>query len=149
MNKLLLLIIFVLLMWKGISTTIEQILTERNTAKKNNGSIEKSLKLNELKIPEITYPKKPRNVFYDKALHYIPPVKPNKSKTSSSKDAPVAKPEIVLGSVLWGSRPVAILRKQSESRVLRSGDDAWGYRVFKIEKGEVVLEKGGVKFVLR
>lgn len=149
MNKILLLIIFVLLMWKGISTTIEKIISEHNQGPSQTNLIEKNVRLEELKFPEITYPARPRNVFYDKALHYTPPSKTNTKKRKGIAESEVPKPNIALGSVLWGVPPVAILRKDSESRVLRSGDDAWGYRVYKIEKNEVVLEKRGEKFTLR
>ncbi len=60
----------------------------------------------------------------------------------------IAPPEAVLTGILWGEQPVAILQVNGKSELLKSGDEAWEFKVVKIERHQVTVLKEGRKFIL-
>lgn len=54
----------------------------------------------------------------------------------------------VLDGILWGDNPVAILKQDGQTELVKAGAEVWGLKVIKIEKNQVTVQKQGRKYVL-
>lgn len=60
----------------------------------------------------------------------------------------IEPPKASLSGVLWGDPPVAILKQDGATEVVKEGAEAFGLKVIKIERHQVTVTKQGRKFVL-
>ena len=81
-----------------------------------------------------------------------PVVKSSGKKEVSPKPKPPKKevkpPTAKINGILWGPNPVAILEKGGKTEVVKKGAEVWGFKVLKVEKTKVVVQKEGVEFVI-
>ena len=71
-------------------------------------------------------------------------------KTAAVKAPPKAidPPKATLGGILWGNEPVAILKQDGQTELVKQGGTAWDLTVIKIEKNRVTVRKQGHAFTL-
>ena len=67
------------------------------------------------------------------AKHSVPPPEP---------------PKAVLDGILWGDNPVAILKQDGQTELVKTGASVWDLKVIKIEKNQVTVLKRGRKYTL-
>jgi hypothetical protein len=60
----------------------------------------------------------------------------------------IEPPKAVLGGVLGGDPPVAILKQGGQTELVKEGAEVWDLKVIKIERHQVTVEKQGRKFTL-
>lgn len=91
--------------------------------------------------------------YRDPFLSYLYTQKPVVAKPSgvtARKPALVViePPKAVLGGILWGDAPVAILKLDAATELVREGGEAFGLKVIRIERHQVTVTHQGRKFVL-
>ena len=71
-------------------------------------------------------------------------------KAAVSKQPPVAiePPKAVLSGILWGDEPVAILKQDGQTELVKKGAEVWGLKVIRIDHNQVVVQKQGHPFTL-
>lgn len=60
----------------------------------------------------------------------------------------IEPPAAVLSGILWGDSPVAILKQDGQTELVKEGADAFGLKVLKIERHQVTVVKQGRRFTL-
>jgi hypothetical protein len=60
----------------------------------------------------------------------------------------VEPPKAVLSGILWGDEPVAILKQDGQTELVKKGAEIWDLKVLRIEKTQVVVLKQGRQFTL-
>ncbi len=60
----------------------------------------------------------------------------------------IEPPKAVLSGVLWGDEPVAILKQDGQTELVKKGAEIWGLKVLRIDKNQVVVVKQGRQFTL-
>jgi type II secretory pathway component PulC len=60
----------------------------------------------------------------------------------------VEPPKATLSGILWGDEPVAILKQDGQTELVKKGAAVWDLKVLKIEKNQVVVQKQGRRFTL-
>ena len=75
------------------------------------------------------------------------PVAPKGTKAVSVAQV-IAPPKAVLSGILWGDDPVAILKQDGATELVKKGAVVWDLKVLKIEKNQVVVQKQGRRFTL-
>ena len=60
----------------------------------------------------------------------------------------IEPPKAVLSGVLWGDEPVAILKQDGQTELVKKGAEIWGLKVFRIDRNQVVVVKQGRQFTL-
>ncbi len=60
----------------------------------------------------------------------------------------VSPPQAALSGILWGDQPVAILKVQGKTELLKAGDEAWDFKVVRIERHQVTVVKEGRQFTI-
>lgn len=60
----------------------------------------------------------------------------------------IEPPTAALNGILWGDQPVAILKQDGATEVVKEGAEVFGLKVIKIERHQVTVTKQGRKFVL-
>lgn len=60
----------------------------------------------------------------------------------------IEPPKAVLGGILWGDAPVAILKQDGQTELVKEGAEIWGLKVVRIERHQVTVVKQGRKFTL-
>jgi type II secretory pathway component PulC len=87
---------------------------------------------------------------------------PFQSYLYAQKPAPVAQPNsvaralpkaiepprAVLSGILWGDEPVAILKQDGQTELVKKGADIWDLKVIRIERNQVIVQKQGRSFTL-
>ncbi len=90
--------------------------------------------------------------FRDPFQSYLYAQKPIPVAPKGVKPVPVAKtvepPKAVLSGILWGDDPVAILKQDGATELVKKGAVVWDLKVLKIEKNQVVVQKQGRQFTL-
>lgn len=76
------------------------------------------------------------------------PVKAKPKPGAAPKAAPPEPPKAALDGILWGDDPVAILKQDGQTELVKTGATVWGLKVIKIERDRVTVLKQGRKFVL-
>jgi len=61
---------------------------------------------------------------------------------------PPEPPKAVLDGILWGDNPVAILKQDGKTELVKAGAEVWDLKVIKIEKNQVTVLKRGRKYTL-
>jgi type II secretory pathway component PulC len=74
------------------------------------------------------------------------PVAPRPSAAQPAKV--LEPPKAVLSGILWGDEPVAILKQDGQTELVKKGAEVWGLKVIRIEKNSVVVRKQGHPFTL-
>ena len=75
------------------------------------------------------------------------PVAP-KGATAHAPPKVVDPPRAILTGILWGDAPVAILKQDGQTELVKEGAVIWDLKVLKIEKNQVVVQKQGRKYTL-
>lgn len=75
------------------------------------------------------------------------PVVP-KSVVAKAPPKSIDPPKAVLSGILWGDEPVAILKQDGQTELVKQGATAWDLTVLKIEKNRVTVRKQGHAFIL-
>lgn len=60
----------------------------------------------------------------------------------------IEPPTAELSGILWGDEPVAILKQDGQTELVRKGAEVWGLKVLKIDRHQVVVRKRGRSFTL-
>jgi type II secretory pathway component PulC len=60
----------------------------------------------------------------------------------------IEPPRVVLSGVLWGDEPVAILKQDGQTELVKKGAEIWGLKVLRIDRNQVVVAKQGRQFTL-
>lgn len=60
----------------------------------------------------------------------------------------IEPPKTALNGILWGDHPVAILKQDGATELVKEGAEVFGLKVIKIERHQVTVTKQGRKFVL-
>jgi len=71
-------------------------------------------------------------------------------KSAVVKQAPAAiePPKAILSGILWGDEPVAILKQDGQTELVKKGAEVWGLKVIRIDHNQVVVQKQGHPFTL-
>jgi hypothetical protein len=94
------------------------------------------------------------STFRDPFQSYLYAKKPtplSETKTASSPKPAlivIEPPKATLGGILWGDSPVAILKQDGQTELVKTGAEAFGLKVQKIDRHQVTVIKQGRKFVL-
>lgn len=93
--------------------------------------------------------------FRDPFLSYLYAQKPAPVKLPTASPAQkrpalvvIEPPRAVLSGILWGDPPVAILKQEGATELVKEGAEAFGLKVQRIERHQVTVVKQGRKFVL-
>ena len=90
--------------------------------------------------------------FRDPFQSYLYAQKPAPVAPKAGKVPVVAKvidpPKAILSGILWGDEPVAILKQDGQTELVKKGAAVWDLKVLKIEKNQVVVQKQGRQFTL-
>ncbi len=90
--------------------------------------------------------------FRDPFQSYLYAQKPAPVAAPGAKAKPVLKlidpPKAVLSGVLWGDEPVAILKQDGQTELVKKGAVVWDLKVLSIDRNKVVVEKQGRRFTL-
>jgi len=90
--------------------------------------------------------------FRDPFQSYLYSEKPAPLVAKPSLQRPVLKviepPKAVLNGILWGDEPVAILKQDGKTELVKKGASIWDLTVLRIEKNQVVVQKQGRQFTL-
>ena len=54
----------------------------------------------------------------------------------------------MLSGILWGDEPVAILKQNGQTELVKKGADIWGLKVVRIDRNQIVVQKQGRQFTL-
>jgi hypothetical protein len=60
----------------------------------------------------------------------------------------IEPPTVELSGILWGDEPVAILKQDGKTELVKNGAEVWGLKVLKIDRHQVVVRKQGRSFTL-
>jgi hypothetical protein len=60
----------------------------------------------------------------------------------------IEPPRATLNGILWGDAPVAILKQDGQTEVVKEGAEIWDLKVIKIERNQVTVRKQGKQFTL-
>jgi hypothetical protein len=71
-----------------------------------------------------------------------------KSAASKATAVVVEPPKAVLSGILWGDEPVAILKQDGQTELVKKGAAIWDLKVIRIDKNQVVVLKQGRQFTL-
>jgi type II secretory pathway component PulC len=90
--------------------------------------------------------------FRDPFQSYLYAQKPAPVVVKTGPVKPVLKviepPTAVLSGILWGDEPVAILKQDGQTELVKKGAEIWGLKVIRIERNQVVVQKQGRPFTL-
>jgi hypothetical protein len=90
--------------------------------------------------------------FWDPFQSYLYAQKPApivpKSVVAKAPPKAIDPPKAVLSGILWGDEPVAILKQDGQTELVKQGATAWDLTVLKIEKNRVTVRKQGHAFTL-
>jgi hypothetical protein len=90
--------------------------------------------------------------FRDPFQSYLYSQKPAPAVPKAARPAAPPKaidpPKAVLTGILWGDEPVAILKQDGQTELVKQGATAWDLTVTKIEKNRVTVRKQGHTFTL-
>jgi hypothetical protein len=57
-------------------------------------------------------------------------------------------PRAVINGILWGTEPVAILKQDGKTELVKAGGEIWDFKVLRIERNQVIVIKQGRQFTL-
>lgn len=60
----------------------------------------------------------------------------------------IEPPRAELAGILWGDEPVAILKQDGKTELVKKGAEVWDLKVLKIDRHQVVVQKQGRSFTL-
>jgi hypothetical protein len=60
----------------------------------------------------------------------------------------IEPPAAVLSGILWGEDPVAILKQDGQTELVKKGAEVWGLKVLRVDRHQVVVQKQGRQFTL-
>jgi hypothetical protein len=60
----------------------------------------------------------------------------------------IEPPKAVLSGILWGDEPVAILKQDGQTELVKKGASIWDLKVLRIDRNQVVVQKQGRQFTL-
>lgn len=60
----------------------------------------------------------------------------------------IEPPRAVLSGILWGDEPVAILKQDGQTELVKKGAAIWDLKVIRIERNQVTVQKQGRSFTL-
>lgn len=60
----------------------------------------------------------------------------------------IEPPKTELAGILWGDEPVAILKQDGKTELVKKGAAVWDLKVLKIDRHQVVVQKQGRSFTL-
>jgi hypothetical protein len=90
--------------------------------------------------------------FRDPFQSYLYAQKPAPPAPKTPKPKAVLKviepPKAVVNGILWGDPPVAILKQDSQTELVKVGAEVWGLKVLSIDRHQVIVQKEGRKFTL-
>jgi len=76
------------------------------------------------------------------------PAAPKEGLVPKHSAPPPEPPIAVLDGILWGDNPVAILKQDGKTELVKVGAEVWDLKVLKIEKNQVTVPKRGRKYTL-
>jgi hypothetical protein len=76
------------------------------------------------------------------------PIAPKPSAVKAAPAVAIEPPQAVLSGILWGDEPVAILKQNGRTELVKKGADIWGMKVVRIDHDQVVVRKQGRQFTL-
>lgn len=90
--------------------------------------------------------------FHDPFQSYLYAQKPApvtpKSAPGKALPKAIEPPKAILSGILWGDEPVAILKQDGQTELVKQGATVWDLTVTKIEKNRVMVRKQGHAFTL-
>lgn len=60
----------------------------------------------------------------------------------------IEPPKAVLSGILWGEDPVAILKQDGQTELVKKGAQVWDLKVLRVDRHQVVVLKQGRQFTL-
>lgn len=91
-------------------------------------------------------------VFRDPFQSYLYSQKPTaqipKSAVGRPAALPAEPPKAVLNGILWSDEPVAILRQDGQTELVKKGTSVWDIKIIRIDRNQVVVRKQGRQFTL-
>lgn len=60
----------------------------------------------------------------------------------------IEPPKAILNGILWGEDPVAILKQDGKTELVKKGAEIWDIKVIRIERHQVIVQKQGRQFNL-
>lgn len=60
----------------------------------------------------------------------------------------IEPPKVELAGILWGDEPVAILKQDGKTELVKKGAEVWDLKVLKIDRHQIVVQKQGRSFTL-
>ena len=75
--------------------------------------------------------------------------KPSPGNAVKVAPNPIERPNIGIDAILPGDNPVAILRHNGETAIVRVGQTVWNVSVLAVGSSSVTLQMGGQSFVLQ
>ena len=76
------------------------------------------------------------------------PAAPKVPAAAAKAAAVVEPPRAVLSGVLWGDEPVAILKQDGQTELVKQGAAVWDLKILSIGRDQVVVRKQGRQFTL-
>ena len=73
---------------------------------------------------------------------------PPAPKAAAAPVKAVDPPRAVLNGILWSDEPVAILKQDGQTELVKQGASIWDLKVLRIERNQVVVQKQGKQFTL-
>lgn len=98
--------------------------------------------------PPLTLDSTLRDPFLPYLLAAPPPPKPKAAAPAGPALKIVEPPKAVLGGILWGTPPMAILKQDGKTEIVKAGVLVWDFKVLRIERHQVILVKEGREFAL-
>ncbi|MDQ3000829.1 MAG: hypothetical protein M3Y08_06170 [Fibrobacterota bacterium] len=105
-------------------------------------------------VAQLTRPRPPLDTtFRDPFQSYLYAQKPAPTPATGvahikATSAAIVPPSAILTGILWGDEPVAILKQEGQTELVKKGAEIWGLKVLRIEKNQVVVMKQGRQFTL-
>ncbi len=76
------------------------------------------------------------------------PAPPASKVTAPKVIIPIDPPLAVINGILWGDVPMAILKQDNATELVKAGSEVWDFKVIKVERHQVTVSKQGRQFVI-
>lgn len=143
-----LLLVSAVAVWGYVAVRIVQVLlggSEASLQSDDTGTMPAAALLARARAPLDT-------AFRDPFQSYLYAEKPAPVAAKPASGKPAAKviepPKAVLNGILWGDEPVAILKQDGRTELVKKGALIWDLKILRIEKNQVVVQKQGRQFTL-
>jgi hypothetical protein len=90
--------------------------------------------------------------FRDPFQSYLYAQKPAPAPVVAARPVAVQKtvepPTAMLSGILWGDEPVAILKRDGATELVKKGAEVWDLKVIRVDRDQVIVQKQGRQFTL-